>query len=104
MRTRELYDKRKAQFSTMSIAERKEASKAIASSSREDYRAYVDGILSDMEVADRTGNIREVTKLTKILSGKSNSDSIMPSKDLTGKPITSNDQYLHDALQEERQR
>ena len=76
----------------MSIAERKEASKAIASSSREDYRAYVDGILSDMEVADRTGNIREVTKLAKI--HKSNSDSIMPSKDLTGKPITSNDQLL----------
>ena len=49
----------------MNIPERKEASKAIANFCHEDYRMYVDGILSDMETAERSGNKREVAHLRK---------------------------------------
>ena len=78
----------------MSAEDRKAASKSISRSCREDYRAYVDGIINDMETAERTGNKREVTRLVKLLNGKANTAAAMPSKDLTGKPIMSVDQLL----------
>ena len=47
-----------------------------------------------MEDAERIGNTREITRLTHILSGKSDKTIITPSKDLNGKPITSTEQLL----------
>ena len=78
----------------MTRIEQKEATKAISNSSREDYRSHVDSIINDMAAAETVGNTREVTRLTKQLSGKSSQPSPMPSKDLQGAPITSSDQLL----------
>ena len=65
----------------------------ISRSCRDDYREYIDSILQDMEAAERVGNAREVTRLTKILT-KGKSSNITPSKDLSGSPITSSKQLL----------
>ncbi|MEO2222100.1 MAG: reverse transcriptase domain-containing protein, partial [Candidatus Poseidoniia archaeon] len=92
-RTQHLYDERKRKFESSTPPERKAASTAIMMSSREDYRSYIDGILDDMEAAERKGNMREISRLTKILSGKKSS-SVSPSKDVHGKPIMSTDQLL----------
>ncbi|KAI8496686.1 hypothetical protein Bbelb_253410 [Branchiostoma belcheri] len=78
----------------MNSQQRKEVSKAIAQSTREDCRSCIDSIISDMEVAEQTGNSQEITRLTKILSGKTNSTVTMPSKDLAGEPIVSSEQLL----------
>ena len=93
--TRELYNNRQTKYHSMSDEERKAASRAISRSARDDYRSYVDGIVTDMELADRTGNTREVTRLTKILSGNKNKSMTMPSKDLSGDPIMSLEQLLN---------
>ena len=47
-----------------------------------------------MDKASKTGNSREVTRLTKLLTGKAGKSAIMPSKDLAGSPIISSDQLL----------
>ena len=93
-RTRNLFASRQSNYHNMSIEQRKEASRAITNSTREDYRSYVDGIITDIEAADKTGNAREITRLTKVLSGKSRKPSTMPSKDLSGDPITSPEQLV----------
>ena len=93
-RTKELYNQRRNNFEKMSTEERKVAQHKIVKSTRDDYLSYINNILEAMETAERTGNSREITKLRKILSGKSNSSSIMPSKDMNGKPITSEKQLL----------
>ena len=92
-RTKHLYEQRQKNYYTSSINERKAASTAITRSCREDYRTYIDGVLNDMEAAERKGNMREVTRLTKLLSGKSN-PCISPSKDLRGQTLTSTEQLL----------
>ena len=71
-RTKELYKSRRVNFSRMSTPERRNASRAIMNSCREDYRSYVDGVLNDMENTEATDNIREVSRLTKVLVAKSN--------------------------------
>ena len=78
----------------MSQEDRKSASHAISNSIRDDYIAYLDRILSDMEAADRTGNTREMSRLRKLLSGKSKSSMTTPSKDMQGNPILSQDHLL----------
>ena len=93
-RTKELYDQRKNNFENMSTEQRKTAQHLIVKSIREDYLAYIDTILNEMEVAERTGNSRELTKLRKMLSGNSNHSSTMPSKDMNGDPIVSEKQLL----------
>ena len=92
--TKELYEKRRKDFQTMEPKERKLPNKAIMKSSREDYRMYIDSILKDMEVAEVAGNTRELTRLIKILGGKTKSSMIGPSKDLNGKSIISTKQLL----------
>ena len=93
-RTKELYTQRRNNFEKMSIEERKAAQHSIVKSTRDDYLAYINNILEAMGVAERTGNSRELAKLRKVLSNKSNSSSVMPSKDMNGKPITSEKQLL----------
>ena len=85
-RTRDLYNSRNINYENMSKQDRKNASHAITKSNRDDYLAYVDKILVDMESMDRKGNKREVTRLTKLLSGKSHATTTIPSKDLTDSP------------------
>ena len=92
--TRELYNNRQKTYLSMSDEQRRAASRAISKSTRDDYRSYVEGIVTDMEAANSTGNIREVTRLTKILSGTKNKPMTMPSKDLSGDPIMSSEQLL----------
>ena len=65
----------------------------ITRSCRDDYREYIDSIIQDMEAAERVGNAREVTRLTKILT-KGKPSNITPSKDLSGSPITTSEQLL----------
>ena len=77
----------------MSKEELISARRNIYKSGRDDYRKYVDSILQEIEKADRTGNSRAVTKLTKLLTRKSNS-TVMPSKNHSGEPITSTDELL----------
>ena len=93
-RTRNLFTNRQTNFEQLNESERKSASKAISNSCREDYREYIDGVLNDMETAERSGNRRELNRLIKLLSKKSNDTLIMPSKDLLGKPILSSEQLL----------
>ena len=93
-RTKLLIAERQNNFPNMTSTEQKEATRAISNSSREDYRTYIDNIINDIAAASTVGNTREVTRLTKRLSGKSSQPSPMPSKDLQGAPITSSDQLL----------
>ena len=88
--TRNLYDHRQKNYDKMSKEELTSARRNIYKSGRDDYRKYVDSILKEIEKADRTGNSRAVTKLTKLLTRKSNS-AVMPSKKHSGEPITSTD-------------
>ena len=47
-----------------------------------------------MEVAERCGNSREVSRLTSLLSGRRHTRSINPSEDLNGNLLVSQDQLL----------
>ena len=85
---------KRTNYSSLNADQRKSVSRAITNSARDDYRSYVDGIITDIEAADATVNIRQVTRLTKILSGRSAKPTIMTSKDLSGNPIMSTDQLL----------
>ena len=60
-RTKQLYESRRRHFTTLSENERKEMSNAISKSGREDYREYVNGVLNDIEAAERVGNMREIS-------------------------------------------
>ena len=78
----------------MSPTEQKASRKAISNSSRNDYRAYIDGIIKDMSEAELVGNSREINRLVKVLGGKSTQPSPMPSKDLDGQPIVCSQKLL----------
>ena len=67
-RTRQLYEQRRRDFAKLSEDERRVAKPAISTSCRGDYREHVDGILNDMEAAERCGNSREVSRLTRLVS------------------------------------
>ena len=66
------------------------AKRAISTSCREDHREHV----NDMDAAGRCGNSREVSKLTRLLSGKRHTRSINPSKYLNGDLLVTQDQLL----------
>ena len=93
-RTRGLYDQRRRDFEDLSEADRRAASHAISVSCRQDFRDYVDGVLNDMQAAERGGNTREVSRLTRVLSGKRQSRFVNPSKDLNGNRLTTHGQLL----------
>ena len=93
-KTKRLYNERQNNFAKMSKPERRVASHEITKSIRDDYISYVDGILTAMKKAERTGNSREITKLRKQLSGNSTPSNTMPSKDPKGNQIVNQDQLL----------
>ena len=59
----------------------------------EEYRQYLDSIITDIETADHNGNIRKVTRLTKI-AADNHTTSKMPSKNLSSTPITLCNEFL----------
>ena len=93
-RTRQLYEQRRRDFAKLSEDERRVAKHAISTSCREDHREHVNEILNDMDAAERCGNSREVSRLTRLLSGKRHTRSINPSKDLNGDLLVTQDQLL----------
>ena len=92
--TRQLYEQRCRDFSKLSEDERRVAKRAISTSCREDHREHVNGILNDMEAADRCGNSQEVSRLTRLLSGRQHTCSINRSKDLNGDLLVTQHQLL----------
>ena len=74
----------------LSKDERRVAKRAISTSCREDYREHVNGILNDMEAAERSGNSREVSRLTRLLSGIRHN----PSTDLNEDLLVTQNQLL----------
>ena len=92
--TKKLIDERSKHFNKMSRTEQRATNKAISNSSRNDYRAYIDRILDDMAAAESVGNSREINRLVKVLGGKQNQTSPMPSKDLNGEPIVCSEKLL----------
>ena len=49
-RTKQFYESRRRHFTTLSENERKEMSNAISKSGREDYREYVNGVLTESQL------------------------------------------------------
>ena len=93
-RTKQLYESRRRHFTTLSENERKEMSNAISKSGREDYREYVNGVLNDIEAAERVGNMREISRLTRQLTNKSAVIGINTSKTRDGSQIVTESQLL----------
>ena len=81
-------------FNKMSQQYRRESTRAIAVSSRDDFRYYVHKVLDDIEEAESVGNMRSVTKLTRILARKDRRTSCNPSKGADGRLITTTAQLL----------
>ena len=78
----------------MGDRQRVTSSRAIAVSSRDDFRQYVHDVLDDIEMAESVGNIREVSKLTRIHSHNERRGSCNPSKGADGRTITTSTQLL----------
>ena len=93
-RTKMLFEERRRNFDTLSEQERRESTRAIAVSSRDDFRHYVHYVLDDIEEAESVGNMRSVTKLTRILAHKDRRTSCNPSKGADGRPMTTTAQLL----------
>ena len=92
--TRELYQRRSEQYQQLSDAERRELNRDIKKSCRTDYRTYIDNIVGDIVEADKVGDTRKISKLTNKISSRPNAANIMPSKNLDGTPITSQEELL----------
>ena len=60
-RTRQLYEQRRSDFAKLSEDGRRVAKRAISASCREDYREHANGILNDMDAAERSGNSRDAS-------------------------------------------
>ena len=86
---------RQDMWQTLSSDERKAINKQISRSARNDYRQYIENVLTDIEREDQAGNSREVYRLAKQISKKKSSKSyIQPSVDMQGQQITNTDQQL----------
>jgi len=74
--------------------ERNALNREIGRSCRNDYRTYISGVVSDIGKAADTGNMREVSRLTKSISSEKKSSCIMPSKASDGSAFTTTGQLL----------
>ena len=98
--TKQLYEERARCYHLLTPEERRRRGTDIGRSCRDDYRRYIDDLVGDIETANRVGNVREVARLTKALTGRGkHRGNIMPTKDVDGKPLTESKQLL-DAWQE----
>ena len=82
-------------WASMDTEERKTINKQISRSARNDYREFVETVLTDIDREDQAGNSREVYRLAKQLKPKSGKSYIQPSVDVQGQPITDNEQQLN---------
>ena len=94
--TRTLIESRAQQFQQLQPEkqERRKLNREISRSCRNDYRTYISGVVSDIATAADTGNMREVSRLTKSISSDKKSSSIMPSKASDGTAFTTTEQLL----------
>ena len=98
--TKLLYEERARCYHLLSPEERRRRGIDIGRACRDDYRRYIDDQVGDIETANRVGNVREVARLTKVLTGRGkHCGNIMPTKAADGKPLTESKQLL-DAWQE----
>ena len=98
--TKQLYEERARCYHLLTPEEQRRRGTDIGRSCRDDYRSYIDDLVGDIETANRVGNVREVARLTKALTGRGkHRGNIMPTKDVDGKPLTESKQLL-DAWQE----
>ena len=74
------YEQRRSDFAKLNEDGRRVAKRATSTPCREYHREHVNGILNYMEAAERCGNNREVSRLTRLLSGRRHTRSINPSK------------------------
>ena len=82
-------------YHLFSPEERRRRGTDIGRSSRDDYRRYIDDQVGDIETRNRAGNLREVARLTKVLTGRwKHRGNIMPIKAVDGKPLTESKQLL----------
>ena len=95
-----LNEERARCYHLLSPEERQRRGIGIGRACRDDYRRYIDDQVGDIETANRVGNVREVARLTKVLTGRGkHRGNIMPTKAADGKPLTESKQLL-DAWQE----
>ena len=98
--TKLLYEERARCYHLLSPEERRRRGIDIGRACRDDYRRYIDDQVGDIETANRVDNVREVARLTKVLTGRgTHRGNIMPTKAADGKPLTESKQLL-DAGQE----
>ena len=90
-----LIQQRSDKWHSLSPDERKQINTQISRSARNDYRTYVENILTDIEREGSAGNITEVYRLSKSLATKRKCNAfIQPSVDHLGNEITSTEQQL----------
>ena len=92
--TKLLFEERHRNFHKLNELERRELTRAIATSNRDDYRQYIHKVLDDIETAESVGNVRIVSKLTSTLSRKDRRPICNPSKGSDGRPITTTTHLL----------
>ena len=92
--TKLLFEDRHRNFHKLNELERRELTRAIATSSRDDYSQYIRKVLDDIETAESVGNVRIVSKLTSTLSHKDRRTICNPSKGAGGSPITTTTHLL----------
>ena len=62
------------------------------------HREHFNGIFNDMEAAERCGNSREASRLTRLLSGRRHTRIINPSKYISGDLLVTQDQLLDECI------
>ena len=90
-----LVDKRKQLWDKLNNDEKDALRREIGRSARNDYRNYMESIITEMEKANAVGNSSETYRLAKKIATKGKTTlSTQPSKDDAGNPITSNEHQL----------
>ena len=92
--TKKLVETRARFYDKMSTTERRVASRGISRSCRNDYRSYINEVVGDIAAADRVGNTREISRLTRSISSRPKPSNKMPTKTSDGTPITSSKELL----------
>ena len=96
--TKELYENRAKEYNQLTPDELCLRKREINRLCRNDYRTYISDVVKDIAAAERVGNMREVSRLTKSICSTSKPSYIMPSKATDGTPFTSAE-HLLDAWQ-----
>ena len=68
--TKQLYEERARCYHLLAPEERRRRGTDIERACRDDYHRYIDDQVGDIETANRVGNVSEVARLTKMLTGR----------------------------------